>query len=313
MGRSTPVKPSIRLAVWLETVPVLMRIIKAPHVFLAAHSCGVIYALNAVFHMPEILPPSHRKLYLFSPWVPTKYSGVTSLSISSHLPAALIGGFDSILRFVNRTIMPVTRFSGVVADSVTGPFSKSHGGEDDMPNNRKRFEKFRRDDLCREYCGASSAEIGAQSNAIMQRVFGESIRGASDEALLCLRKDVAGPWGACDDYARFPDSFETKLREQDPPAGTQYGDGTTGQGPFVIRVYWAEKDNMIGKKGGKYFDECFKQFSRLGPSSGDKPAMRLVYESETVPDTDHDTLCLPQNGAISLMMEDICKQPDVET
>lgn len=296
----------------------LMRTINARHVSLSAHSCGVIYALNTIYAMPWILPPSNRKLYLLSPWVPPEHSGVTLLSLSSHLPSGLINGFDSILRFVNSTVMPTVHFSGVISGAVSTPFSKTR--RDHSTDNEARFQKHERDGLCREYCGVSAAEVAAQSKVLTRCLFGESTRGSNHEVLLCLRKDVAGSWGPCDNYESYADALEAKLQEYYQHAEGEEGESTRAsaateglnapatQHRFVLKVFWAEKDRMIGKKGEEYFDKCFQRFIRDGPSSDGEHQGCLSYESETVPDTDHDTLCFPQYGALSKILEDIQRE-----
>ncbi|KAJ9602254.1 hypothetical protein H2200_013374 [Cladophialophora chaetospira] len=315
MGGSTPVKPSLRLPVWLETVPVLMRTINAWHVSLSAHSCGVIYALNTIYSMPWILPPSNRKLYLFSPWVPPNHSGVNMLSISSHLPSAIINGFDSVIRFVTSTINPAIHFSSVASGAVSAPFSKRR--KDDAGDSEARFRKHGRDDLCREYCGVSAAEAAARDKVLMRCVFSEDISGVNHEVLLSLRKEVAGSWGPCDNYEKYPDTLVAKLREHFQSAGTEEGESSRAsaatadsnisatQDSFALKVFWAEKDKMIGKKGAEYFDKCFQRFTRAAQSSSGDSTSLLSYESEVVPDTDHETLCLPQYGALSRMLEDV--------
>ncbi|KAL2398848.1 hypothetical protein ABEF93_005649 [Exophiala dermatitidis] len=311
LGGSTPVKPSLRLPVWLETVPVLMRTINARHVSLSAHSCGVIYAFNTIYEMPWILPPSNRKLYLFSPWVPPEHSGVTPLAIASQLPAALINSFDSIIRFVNNTVMPTVHFSSVISGAVSAPFSR--GRRDNPTDSEQPSQKHERDDLCREYCGGSAAEIIARSKVITRCVFSESTRGCNHEALLCLRKDVAGSWGPCDNYESYAEALEARLQEYYRCAESEEGYSSrfsaesspeTTQHRFALKVFWAETDRMIGKKGEEYFDRCFQRFAGDGQTSNGERESCISYESEVIPDTDHDTLCLPQYGAISTILED---------
>lgn len=292
--------------------------INARHVSLSAHSCGVIYALNTIYSMPWILPPSNRKLYLLSPWVPPDYSGVTLLSISSHLPSALINSFDSIIRFANSTVMPTVHFSGLISGAVSAPFSKTC--RDNPTDSEARFKKHERDDLCREYCGVSAAEIATQSKVLMRCVFSESIRGSNHEVLLCLQKDIAGSWGPCDNYDSYADALEAKLqeyyqhaeREEDrstrASAAIAGSNASATQHQFVLKVFWAERDILIGKKGEEYFDDCFQRFTRDGQSSNGERQSCLSYESEVVPDTDHDTLCLPQYGALSKILDDIWRE-----
>ncbi|KAK9428313.1 hypothetical protein V1505DRAFT_401971 [Lipomyces doorenjongii] len=239
MGGSTMVDVSLRLS----------------HVSIAAHSCGVIYALNTINELPWILPPSNRKLYLFSPWVGLEHS---MLSISSYLPSPLI----------NKT-----------TSAVSAPSS----------GRRKPLPRHERDETYREYCGVSAAEYSARSKELMHAMFKESIRGANHEALLLLRRGVPGGWGVCDDYKTYPDALEAKMREFSQETGT----GTsreTGQ-----------------KKGEEYFNKCFERFPETNvASSGDgKEHKCLLYESEVVPETTHDTVCLPQYEALPRALRDM--------
>jgi hypothetical protein len=318
MGGSTPVDPSIRLSVWLETVPALMRILNTRHVSLAAHSCGVIYAFHTLYTMPWILPPSNRKLYLFSPWVHPDQSGMTLLSLSSYLPSTLINNFDNIVRFMNMKVIPVVQLSGMISGVVSAPFSSA--SKNGASERDKQVEKHEQEETCLEYLGISAAENKARSKAVLNSVFNESTSGASHEALLCLKKEVAESWGICDDYESFPFALEAKFQEffqqrtgeDASPARASFAmaDGrdripTLAQNRFGIKVSWAEKDFMIRRQGEQYFEKCFQQFStaqNLGTSEDDRC---LFYESEIVPDTDHDTICLPQYGALSRVLEDV--------
>ncbi|KAK9486643.1 hypothetical protein V1527DRAFT_451042 [Lipomyces starkeyi] len=314
MGGSTMVDVSLRLSVWLETVPVLMRNINAQHVSIAAHSCGVIYALNTIYELPWILPSSNRKLYLFSPWVSPEHSGLMMLSISSYLPSPLINMFDNIVRFINTTMMPTVHFSGMVSRAVSAPFTADQeGGGSGDSGRRKPLPRHERDEVCRKYCGVSAAENSARSKELMRATFEESTRGANHEALLSLRKEAAGAWGVCDDYKTYPDALEAKMRafSREAGAGTSRETGQSDlaptNDPFMIKTFWAEKDKMIEKKGEEYFNKCFERFSETnGGSSGDGNEHKyLLYLSEVVPGTTHDTVCLPQYEALSRALRDM--------
>jgi hypothetical protein len=273
-----------------------MRTLGARHISISAHSCGVMYALNTIYAMPEILPPSNRKLYLIAPWVPPEHSGAALWSISSRLPSALINTFDSLIRFVNGTVLPTVNFSAVMSTAVAAPFSKPN------PNACERGgHSHECDDAARKWFGVSAAENAARSKVLMRRVFGENIRGCNHEALLCLRKDVAGSWGACDDYEKYGDLLETKLQAQTEEGGSA--------GRLGLKAFFAERDNMIGKKGERYFDQCFQRFTRDAPSTDGEHPSRLSYESESVPGTEHDTVCLPQHGVLTKILEDILGEP----
>ncbi|KAI8942330.1 hypothetical protein NX059_000409 [Plenodomus lindquistii] len=307
MGGSTMVNVSLRLMVWLETVPLLLRTIKAQHISTAAHSCGVIYPLNTIYKLPWILPSSNRKLYLFASWVSTEHSGLSMFSISSYLPSPLINKFDTVVRCVNRITTSTLHFSGVVSSAVSMPFTANEEGSGSGDNDRrKKLQRHERNNICRESIGISAAENAARSKEIMRAVFEERTRGANHEALLSLRKGVAGGWGACDDYATYSGMLEAKMQgffQGNRPGTNQetsQSDLALPSDRFVMKTYWAEKDNLIGKKGQEYFDKYFERFSETkeGVSSDQNEHACLLYDSELVPETTHETVCLPQYEAL---------------
>lgn len=59
MGGSTPVSLGVRMQVWLEMVPALLKILNVNHVNVFAHSAGTTYALNTIYHLRDILDPDH--------------------------------------------------------------------------------------------------------------------------------------------------------------------------------------------------------------------------------------------------------------
>lgn len=57
MGGSTPVPQNVRMKVWLETVPILLKTLNVEMVSLLSHSAGTLYALNTIYHLRDILDP----------------------------------------------------------------------------------------------------------------------------------------------------------------------------------------------------------------------------------------------------------------
>ena len=57
MGGSTPVSLDIRMQVWLETVPALLRKVNVKHVSIVTHSAGGVYTLNTLAKLRSILDP----------------------------------------------------------------------------------------------------------------------------------------------------------------------------------------------------------------------------------------------------------------
>lgn len=314
MGGSTPVEPSQRLAVWLETVPALMRVLGAQHVAVGAHSCGVIYVLNTVYSMPWILSPTDPKLYLLAPWVSPDHTGISYLSLSSYIPSRAIGSFDSIVRFITSNIVPAIQFSSGLSATLSAPLAVSSQHTDGTEGQDTRVSKHLRNDLCREFRGVSAAEAMAQSKVTMEALFSEDTSGANHECLLLLKKEAAGPWGACESYQDYPAKLESKLREHFASQRVRSGQDSDSHAPvtsqsqqlLAIKVFWAETDMLIGKKGAAYFDTCFKHFT-LEELGSDADSTVLLYDSEVVPGTDHDTVFLPQCGILPQMIEDISR------
>jgi hypothetical protein len=299
------VKPSQRISVWLETVPVLMRELRADHVSILAHSCGVIYALNTVYAMPQILPPSNPVVYLFSPWVPPRYSGVKRLLVASKMPSPLISRLDSVFSFAYRVIAPPANLSSIVVGAISSFFASSQAGFSEGCAAGEGDDE--QDDLFRQHMGISVQEDTARTCETMRRVWEADTRGASGEALLSLRKPQAGSWGVCEEYESCPGKLEERVRghfchgrAETCEAWSASSKAHIERPHLVISVLWAETDRMIGKDGASYFDKCFKDFSATSGAD-----CCLLYRSETVPDTDHESVCLPPYGAFPKVCEEI--------
>jgi hypothetical protein len=145
----------------------------------------------------------------------------------------------------------------------------------------------------------------------MKALFSEDTSGANHDCLLLMKKKVAGSWGACESYQDYPANLEVKLREhynrQDSDLDSTATAPVTSQAQaqvqqrLAVKVFWAESDLLIGKKGAAYFDTCFEKYR----SGADTTVPVLLYDSEVVPGTDHDTVLFPQYGALPLMIDDI--------
>lgn len=105
---------------------------------------------------------------------------------------------------------------------------------------------------------------------IMPFVFAEDIGGASDDALLLLKRTgVAQPWGSWGDI----DNAVVLLAAQE--AGIER---PSGGKPLRIEAFYAESDRMIGERGAKWFGQCFEEGKRGV----------IEFEGRTWPGTDHD-------------------------
>jgi hypothetical protein len=303
MGLSSRISPSQRIQVWLETVPILLRELGTQHVAIAAHSCGVVYAINTVYAMPQILQPGRPALYLFSPWVAPQHSGVKAMATLAMLPSSVLNHYDGVLTFVTKVMKPPFAFSAAALAAIGWGSAGAH--RDDMKlettaqsNKKDRRKPHERDDVCRDVLGVSLAESQARWEEIVKRLWKEDISGINGEAMLCLQKPIAGSWGICDDYETMPQKLEERIHQS---SGSSTG--SSGRERCLdVKVFWAETDKMVGKGGEEYFDTCFEAFRR------DSHAEReggLEYQSKVVPQTDHESLCLPHYGALTEMLQEV--------
>lgn len=102
-------------------------------------------------------------------------------------------------------------------------------------------------------------------------------------------------WGV---YASLPDAISALQRTyttspgHPPPYTTSpahLSPTATHPRKLTFRVYFSSSDVMIGKGGQQYFENCWEQ----GNVQGD-----IEFVAKTVPDTDHDSIILPEKGWI---------------
>ncbi|BDD57485.1 hypothetical protein MAP00_002844 [Monascus purpureus] len=247
MGNSTNTPLDQRVPVWLEIVPHLLAHLGIEHVALISHSAGTIYLLNTLYHCRGILHPERPYVALLCPWVDPAHSHVTTMQLAQHLPSKAFNVWNQIPRFFLLKASPKLACSGAVMtkihDTVTGGDIAS---KSQLEKNRQRME---------EGYGVPRAVQVEVDNFVTQFLFKEDTEGANSEALQCLRKGREGMWGECEDYGVFVREFvEQERRAIDASdAGRERGEKT-----LKVRLYFAERDAMIGKKGQEYVEECWK-------------------------------------------------------
>lgn len=163
---------------------------------------------------------------------------------------------------------PALKASGMVLDGIKGVFWNT-GSKQNIPTRE-------REDRTQEVYGIGQDLKRVVDEYVMQFAFEEETTGASEEALLCLRKGPSGLWGKCEDYAEFViEMAEAESKRE-----------TTGE-KLKVQAFFAEKDAMTGERGRAYFEDCWEK-QRLGDA--------LVFEPITVEGTTHDSLCDPMTG-----------------
>ncbi len=275
MGGSTRVPLKIRIAVWLEVVPELLKHLDVKHVSLLAHSAGTIYCLNTLYHLRSILDPNRPYLALIAPWVHNEQSKVFLWNAASKLPISMIDSWNSVGKFVQTQIAPSISWSGGAFTAVSGLFSTK---TDDALTPGRRY--------------GTTDEVGKEMEKLQVKYFfEEDTTAANEEAKMCLKKDGLVAWDVCDNYETYVRTLctrETEMRRT-----------RTDEPRLKVQVYYAESDVMIGKGGQSYFDECWSQSMVAGA---------VDYSSKELPGTDHDSALIDQEkGAIRHIFAEIGK------
>ncbi|EED23088.1 conserved hypothetical protein [Talaromyces stipitatus ATCC 10500] len=263
MGGSASVPSKSRVEIWVELVPLLLNHLGIDHVSLISHSAGTIYLLNTLVSCRDILDPDHPYIACLAPWVDPAHSHKAALQLARFIPTKAFSYWNQIPRFFQTS--PVISFSGTVISSIKDKLPSNSGGDSVSYHKRQRL-------IEQEYGMAKDVQIELEKN-ITRFLFKENTVGANEETLQCLRKGA--PWGVCDDYEEFVKSFVERERER----RSELGESSTPE-KLKIRAYFAESDVMIGKTGQKYFENCFEGYEDV-----------LSFESSTMPDEDHDSLC----------------------
>lgn len=298
-GASTNVPLEKRLAIWLELVPCLLAHRGIEHVALVSHSAGTIYLLNTLYHCRSILHPDRPFVALLgmspchiihsihciggqnivankppAPWVDPSHSRVTSMQMARYVPAPAFSLWNRIPQLFLLKAGPAFASSGTVVTKLSNVVfsggAASGGGQDssEVEVNRRRIEE--------EY--GLARDVQAELDSLMFKfMFAEDTVAANDEALQCLKK--GGTWGRADDYGEF-------VRELVELERRRVGDAECigGTARLKVRAYFAESDAMIGKRGQKYVEECWR-----GKEDGEWQDV-LDFQSTTVAGTDHDSL-----------------------
>ncbi|KAK8088557.1 hypothetical protein PG997_003518 [Apiospora hydei] len=219
MGHSTNVPLSQRLAVWLETVPALLKHLGIDHVSLVSHSAGTLYNLNLLYHFRDILSPNRPFVALFAPFVHPTHSGIVSLKMAQWLPVRAFSAWHHIPRLVVTKAQPAFASSGAVLSKATNAML----GKADITNDEGHSSSRR---LAKKY-GMDGDLQEELDELIPKTMFEGQTVGADSEALQYLAE-----------------------LERSRGLGE-------GRPRIKIRAYFAETDALIGKRGQAYLEECW--------------------------------------------------------
>ncbi|KAF2813902.1 uncharacterized protein BDZ99DRAFT_227155 [Mytilinidion resinicola] len=282
IGGSDPVKLQDRIATWIELVPYLLTHLAIPHVSLASHSGGYIYAFNTLLSLPHLLHPSTPYLALFAPWVHPSHSAITSLALTKYLPTAAVGKFAALARFLNHNVAPVVGYSGALLNQL------KHHAPAALPPAAAASNRASLDAEAGSALDAADAALFAKavSTTSMRYIFAEATDGISEDAKLFLRKGAHAAWSLPSPAPEWADvdEFVPLLC-----AGVFLNSIT---GTLAVDVFHAASDSMVGEKGQRWFDECWDA-ERWPQGVGE----RMRYRSQVGPvGTDHNFLLAEEWG-----------------
>jgi hypothetical protein len=275
-GGSPSVNIHDRLSVFVEVVPLLLAHLKIKHVALACQSAGTIYAFNLLAHHPEILYPAHPSITFFSPWVHQSHSSVSFLTLASMLPNAVLDHWNKVMHFATRA-QPTFAVSGGAFTLVTSAFKNKAASEKQKEEEAKK---------CLAGYGFAKDVKGEVDKALFKYAFAENSEGLNDEARLCLRSVSGVSWGACEDYdecvRNLAATWDKRVEE--------------GGEPLRVDIHLPEEDIMVGVKGMKYFEECWRDENR---------GKGMKVEISTWEGTDHDTTVSASSEAVAKMLSTV--------
>lgn len=243
-----------------DTIETLTKILSLPHISLIAHSSGTIYVLNALLtHHRHLLHPRNPYISIVSPWVHPTHSDTPGPSTGNHLPNPLIHSWYSA--------------SYMVTSHSTYPMLGPSTARPVVKGESRGLDKSTR----------------ATARKLMQYALTECVDGVSQEAIFCVR----GAWGDWSDYEQYVQLLKGK--EGGEQKGKRRGEQTDGDmSRLTVDVFFAESDSASGRKGGEWFDDCWKK---------NLEGNWVDYNSTLTTGTTHETIMRPEHRVLTRIFE----------
>lgn len=268
----------------LEAVPLILADAGVERVGLMALSGGAQYALDLLWHRPDLIM-TDAPVFLLSPWVHPRKSGVRSHAFMSYVPASMTRSAASFASFVLKKLV-----ANVKKEQKSGNFVHKRN-EARVPTT----------------CGGTPDEVERRRQFFARKLFAEDVTGSAEDYLLGkARKDPGAPlahkldfadylstgikdpktsWGISADYEDFARQLSERYR-------------TTGP-RLKIQASFAANDGFIGNQGMEYFNTAFG--SPIAQQGFD-------YESEIIEGTDHEGIAYPEIGVVGKMMDQLVEK-----
>lgn len=305
IGGSEAVPIDQRISTWLEVVPALLSHLGIKHVSLGCHSAGTIYVLSTIMHLRHILHPECPYVCMFGPWVAPQYSGKWDMKIVSIMPKAMLRQWHWMAKTVfniDKSITPGFSLARTVLRKASGAINSSSGtikpvfpiaGDGEFVDEIEPSTTGESITLPKHGPLIPRELLVATTRLATASIFAENVEGASDEALICMGKAEIPSWTSIGDALERVAANELASRKQE-----------VALPKMRIDVFYAMKDQMIGKGGEEYLESCL-----------DKAYERGAFEctSMVIGNTDHNSVLFPETGAFDLVFEAMKKRPAYKT
>lgn len=200
------------------------------------------------------------------------------------LPDSWIGHWHQVAKFLNNNVAPVITASGMTITKAT------RGSALSMSESKATMTESAHCDHEERIWQKASESV------ITHYIFAEDVEGASQEALLCLQKGNV-QW----DTWHTMDKAVSRIATNEKLCHELCKDENAEK--LRIRIFFAEDDEMIGKSGQVYLENCFANATNKE---------YLDFHSEIVPGTDHNEVLTVSRGAVGKVMEAVSMKEIVE-
>ena len=212
---------------------------------------------------------------MISPWVHQSITGTSFLVAASKLPDSMLNYWDNITGMMINTAAPAFNSSGGIISTVTSLFKSKE---------RRETTKAEEEKMCLD-CYGSGLDLKIEvDRLVMKYMFEENTKGANDEARLCLKSTEGTDWDAAESYPELVEKLKGVWEEKVA--------GNEGNEKLRVKIVFAEKDAMIGKKGPGYFEKSWTQ---------EKCGSGIDVECVRIPGTDHDSVMNLTSGVLGEM------------
>ena len=218
------------------------------------------------------------------------------------VPDALLGRWDQIFTFINSNFAPSIQWSGGVVSLITN--LRSAKKQNCTSNDGEVEDAY---DEATDYGKAQEPGASYQS-AVISYVFAENAKGGNEEAFLCLKRGVRCSWGYFEDFEEAVPKIFAAEAERNPIATNETADmaapepdappaDSNQEGRLQVKVFFADTDYLIGKKGRKWTEDLWRQPSSFKGS--------VTYASTVVEGSDHDSILQPKFGVVDQVFAEV--------